>query len=391
MKLLGRKYAKVKRFVRAGLITVFAFLLAEILSAPFTTSTGALFSTSEQNDYTITDFYNNVADNRAVHYLDDNIVIINIDRADRVEIADILSFVSRYNPKAVGLDVTFEDEREGDEYLLETIASMPNLVQPLKLSATENSDSFQIDGASYFFDINHPQCYAATSLPAKFHNSTIREMRVKYPTKELGDVNSFAVKLASFVSPEAVERLKARSEDLELINYHSRRFRVYEPEELADHASEIEGRIVLIGAMTERGDMHPTPVQVLTPGVIIHAHATATILDGSFLNAVPRWVELLISFILCYIIIFFNISCMHKARPLCLRILQILVVYLLVVFGYELFIHNNITANISSALLMVAFGLFACDIWNGTEAIIYDARYKWAVARRQKFHKNLRT
>lgn len=360
-------------------ITLLAFLLSNVLMSPFSASTSAFFSVPERNDFTITDFYNIVADSRAVSHLDDNIVIVNIDQSDRNEIADIITISNLAGAKVVCLDVMFDEPREGDEPLLSAISQSPLLIQPLAMSKSpESPDTFSIAAASFFYhtDVDSTTVYAAASMPSKFQKSVIREMQLSFPTRGDGDVPSLALAVAKAVDPQAAQRLNERDNKFETINFHSRRFRVIQPDELIDNADLLKGRIVMIGAINELSDLHPTPVSATTSGVMIHAHSIATILDGAFMNPIPGSLNIVMAFILCLTIVIINIFWINGAKGLFLRILQVLLVWLSVQLGYWMFVSHNIIIDFSYALLMVTFGLFACDIWNGLTAIS-----RWLVAR----------
>lgn len=361
------KSSLTMRLTKAFGVTLLAFVLSLTLMAPFSTSVSALFSTPEKNDFTITDFYNIVADSRAVSRLDDNIVIVNIDNSNRDEIADIISVATLAGAKAIGLDVMFEDQREGDGPLLQAISDAPVIVQPLAMRQTSDADSFAVRGASYFYTVpgateSH---YAAASMPSRYERSVVREMRTFFPSDSGTAIPSFAVALAEAAAPQAAEQLKARGNRFEMINYHSRRFCTIEPEELLDRADELSDRIVLIGALNETSDQHQTPVNYSMPGVMIHAHSLATILDGAYMKALPKSANMLIGFILCFIIVLTHISLSNGIKGLIIRILQVLMVWFAVQIGYWFFIRQSIIIDFSYSLLMLAFGLFACDIWNG--------------------------
>lgn len=375
--------------IKAAFISALAFALSMVIMQPFGASVSALFSSPEKNDFTLSDFYIMTADGRAVAHLDDNIVIINIDRSDRADIARTLDMLGLCGPAAVGLDVIFADEREGDENLLAALDRTPALIQPLTLVPENHStDTFRISEASYYFDPKHTEGFASTALPSKFSNSMIREFRPTFKTVTAGDIDGFAPALARLVHPETMETLQRRNHKLETINYHSRRFRIYEPEDIMDHASDINGRIVLIGAMTEPGDLHPTPVNSLMPGVMIHAHALATILDGAYLSVTPKWIHLLLAFALCYFIVYLALRNTTKTKGLMLRLIQVACVLALVQTGYWLFVRHNVVFDTSNALLMVLFGLFAADIWFGMEGLIERGREsKIADRLRQKIKK----
>ena len=367
--------------VKAVCISLFAFVLSMVLIQPFSASTAALFSSPEKNDFTISDFYNIVADGRDLAHLDDNIVIVNLDNSDRAEIAGLLNMISLCGPKAVGLDVTFEDRREGDSLLLEALAMTPALVQPLNLLPVQGSDSFALGGYSYFYRPGDDG-FASSALPSKYANSTIREFRTVFPTRDAGSLPSFSLALARIADPDAAAELEQRGNKLEIINYHSRRFRCYEPSELLDHAEELAGRVVLLGALHEKGDLHPTPVNSMMAGIFIHANSLATVLDRAYMTSTPRWLQWLFGFLLCYLVVFTHLSLTVRIKGLVLRILQVGLLYATVQIGYYMFLIHNVVMDFSYALLMLTFGIFACDIWNGFAAIS-----DWCVEKYRSFRK----
>lgn len=350
-------------------ITLLAFLFSMIMMSPLSASTSALFSVPERNDFTITDFYSLVADSRAVSHLDDNIVIVNIDESDRNEIAEILDIVSLAGAKAVCLDVMFDSPREGDEPLLSAISNCrPPLIQPLVMRKTAfSADTFSIASTSFFYhsDIDSATVYASASMPSKYHKSVIREVQLKFPVRGGEDVPSMPLAVARVADPQAAVQAESRGGNLETINYHSRRFRVIMPDELIDNADEIKDRIVMIGVINDPVDQHPTPVNTNMSGVMIHAHSLATILDGNYMNNIPEFVNILIAFVLCLIVVMVYVFMTSGMRGMLLRALQILFVWLTVQVGYWLFVSHNVIVDFSYSLLMLAFGLFACDIWNG--------------------------
>ena len=368
----SRKKLLTMRLTKGVGITLLAFGLSLILMQPFSSSTSAMFATPERNDFTIPDFYNLVADSRAVSRLDDNIVIVNIDNSDRAEIADILTVASLSGAAAIGLDAMFDDPRDGDEVLLDAIKHCHALVQPLGMKCLDNRpDSFAVRSASYFYaaHTDSTSTFAGADLPSKYEKGMIREMQTVFHTAEAGDIQSFAVALAGKVSPEAVDRLNKRGKSLEMITYHSRRFRIIEPADLLDRSDELTGRVVLVGAMNERGDLHPTPVRSSMPGVMIHAHALATILDGAYMTSLPKAANMLIGCVLCFIIVITHVSLSSGIKGLLIRIMQLSFLWIAVQIGYWCFVSHNLVIDFSYSLLMLAFGVFACDIWNGLAAI----------------------
>lgn len=367
------------RMTMACAITLLAFFLSNLMLSPLLASTSAFFSVPERNDFTISDFYNLVADARAVSRLDDNIVIVNIDESDRNEIADIISIATLADAKAVCLDVMFDEPRDDDKALLKAISECPVLIQPMALEKTaESADTFTVSATSFFYHtgIDSTTIYAAASMPSKYHKSVVREMQIYFPTPEGERIPSMAAAVARAVDPKAAKELDQRDNEFETINFHSRRFRILQPDELIDNADELRGRIVMVGALTEPSDLHPTPVNISMSGVMIHAHSIATILDRAYMTPIPHSYNIVIAFMLCLIIVAINLFFKSGAKGLFLRLLQVLFVWFSVQLGYWMFVSHNVIIDFSYALLMLTFGLFACDVWNGMVEV-----GKWLVAR----------
>lgn len=363
------KSALAKRLYKAVGITALAFALSSVLLAPFSFSASTLVSAPEKNDFEMTDFYAIVADSRLVRTLDPDIVIVNIDNCDRNAIADVLETVSLCNPAVVGLDVMFKDARDDDDRLLAAIAECPNLILPAGVT-TADDNRFILSDTVFFFREVKEWPIGVTNLPTKYARGTVREFSTEFA---MADSNialpSFATAVAMKYDPEATEQLKARRRHTELINYPSIDYRKFAPDELADHAHELTDRIVLIGALTEQPDLHPTPIHSQLPGVEIHARAISTILSGRYLTRAAQPVNWLIAFVLCMIVVTTFISLKGNTRGLVMRLLQIGLLYLIIVCGYICYVNYNCIIDLSYALLMLTFGLFACDVWNGCAAI----------------------
>ncbi|MDE6792817.1 MAG: hypothetical protein K2J48_07030, partial [Muribaculaceae bacterium] len=130
MKRLRISSEKFSLVMKAAGMTALAFVLSWLLTAPFSASTSAIFSSPEKTDFILSDFYAQVADRRPVRNLSDRIVIIDIGRANRDEIAALIGDVGLCAPDAVGVDVNFEEARDDDSNLIAALASVEKIVMP---------------------------------------------------------------------------------------------------------------------------------------------------------------------------------------------------------------------------------------------------------------------
>ena len=261
--------------------------------------------------------------------------------------------------------------------VLAAIAACPNLVMPVSLRHDSASGNFSIGEISFFADSTAASVpLGATNLPARYAKSTIREFQTFFPvagndSPRLGDsIPSFVVAVASVARPSLIPGLHRRGNRLEMINYPSRSFRVFTPEEIADNAHLLAGKILLLGDNDDLTDMHATPVTSTMSGVMIHAHSLATIINQQYLDPFSKSQNLALAFGLCFIIVLTSLMLPVTVKGLVMRVMQVLLLYLVVRLGYSLFLDYNLVIDFSYALLMLAFGLFACDIWIGVNTIV---------------------
>lgn len=370
------------KILKALGITVLAVVLSLIFVQPFSFSVFSLFSSPIKNDISVSDFYTQVADRSPISRMDSDIVIVNIDRLDRNGIAVILDKVNRAHPRVIGMDVIFEEPRDtSDRRLIMAIKNADNIVLPLALEESgDKSGTFVVNEKSFFTDslISYANITTgAVNLPSSTDRGTVREYTWRFPDERAGKVYpSFGYELARLYRPEAVSRLESRDADAEYIDYVSKEFMVLEPEEVTENMDVLRDRIVLFGTIADKNDLHPSPLSPAMSGVEIHAYILSTILEGKYYAQLSTFFSWVIGFMLCFFVILTAIVSGMMLKGLVVRILQIVLVIGAVWLGYTLYVEKQIIVDWTSILLMITFGLFAADIWNGVAEIIHRRRSK---------------
>lgn len=365
-------------------ITSIAMMLSVVLVSPFSATTSTFFSSPEQSDFRFSDIFAQFADGRPVRQLDDRIVIVDIGNSNRHDIAEALVKISLCNPKAVGIDVMFAHPGEDDSDLVNAISLNPGIVMPVDMSSVKTTS----DGR-YIFSETGREClseplpeqgvvHAAVNLPSSSESgrSRIREYVVQFPTAKGDAVPSFPLALAKATDPAAAQKLLARGKDRGIVEYHSREFDIIPSDDIENNIAKLEGKTVIVGALNDAYDMHATPVNSYMAGTMIHAQALATILDGSWYESAPGWLDYFLAILVCYLIVLLCITIKSPVKGILIRILQVLLLYLFVRIGYELFIENRLICNFSHTILMIAFGLFSVDLWNGVWVITGHVKKK---------------
>lgn len=369
-------------------VTMLALLFASMLSSPFTATVGGMFSSPERGDFRMTDLYMQAAEGRPVRQLEDRIIIVDIGRAGRAEIADALRVISFCDAAAVGLDVNFAapgPDAAVDSTLIDAIYSMPNLVLPMGVAqADEKAEEFVVTDRPFFAEMADGLRFGVVNLPAEHENACIREFAVDYPMSDGMRIPSFVTSIAAAGGAECVDDMARRGNSRELIDYASREIEVMTFEDVEEHPERLNGKYVLVGSMEEAGDMHGTPISSYMSGVRIHAYSLSTLLDERWLAPTPKWLETLVAGVLCFIIIWLSLTIKSGAKGLMLRILQLLFLFFTVYVGYTLYIERGVICDFTKAIMMLAFGLFALDAWNGIEWIIAIITKKVTKKRRKK-------
>lgn len=351
--------------LKSAIITVTVLLFSHVLV--YDLMSVSFFSPMEKAaDFRFSDFYTIVADDRDVAILDPDIVIVPVDGMTRREIARVIDDIDFCEPAAVGLDIAFaRPSNPDDDPLAESLAECSNFVMPVRI--VDEGDTLHTEHLSYYDDIVEPSGgFAAVNIQGDLkERATVRNFSKKFDTAE-GCVRSFPSALVAIARPEAARLMDQRSGTEEFIQYASRRFDIIEPDEILDDSLNIKGKIVMVGKMQNAGDLHVTPLDNFTPGLLIHAHTAATIISGDFIRELTPFESYAIAAIACFLIVWLNMKLYDDPPgPFTVRIVQAGMLYLMVVGGTMAYIHYNIDLNFSFAIMATALGVSGCDVYIG--------------------------
>jgi len=288
--------------------------------------------------------------------LDTNVILVNIGHLNRRQIARQISNIRKSKPKVIGFDGFFSARRDPvtDSILRAQLYDREDLVMACfltgkdeltgKFDSLETSDPFFRSRLKGFVNLGGADPKSSTVRyfsPAEiFQHDTL---------------HALAIMAAGRYHPIAVGTLLERKNDREIINYVGNRnaFICFDADEVLDSATDLsilKDKIVLMGYMGESfrsppdlEDIYYTPMNPVlagrsTPdmyGVIIHANIIHMILAGSYINKMPAWLTLLLSFVICYFYIWF-ITWFKAARPMTFKavfpvfllLLNVLIVYI---------------------------------------------------------------
>lgn len=244
--------------------------------------------------------------------IDSHIVIVNIGHADREGIAYLIEAVSRKQPKVIGLDAYFAEARDSakDAILKNVIAKTPNLVVVSRLAVDKKSGNITLI-KDYFDSVYARQGYA--NFPAE----EIGTIRVYAPFEKVNQKKypHFTTAIVKEFDPAAYQKLVKRGKETEIINYSRRvhQYQIIEPDDLMQgnvDESIFRNKIVLLGYVN--ADPNDIEDKKFTPmnqkfagksvpdmnGVVVHANVLSMVLEGNYINKMPKWFAWLVAIII---------------------------------------------------------------------------------------------
>ncbi len=245
----------------------------------------------------LSDIYYQIMRDSGKQQRNDLIVIVDATQLyDRSKIGELMEEVAACQPAVVGVDCIYEGFRGdtlGSNRLAEGIFSLQNAVYAFKMTDYNyEQEEYKTARHSFFAD--------AEGVTEGYSNLRLEGTSVmarKLTTEMIcnGDtVYSLPFQVARAFTPN-VEEFASTQEFL--IDYTPTDFPVVPCDSIAEYAHLLKDRIVYIGATHDDADMQFTPYG-RTPGTIIQAYITQTILEGHRTVIVPQWIVMIISFII---------------------------------------------------------------------------------------------
>lgn len=313
-----------------------------------------------------------------------SIVIVDMTELhSRADIGNLLTEINDAQPKAIGVDLIFEGEKddlEGNVILEQAVEEVsPKAVFTNKLTNyDEKHKRFSALVASYFRDVI-PISEGYANVTDNMENSTIRDLTITQMST-LGKQSSFAARVAKEVG------IKADGRKNLVINYSPVVFRVIPFDKVYANRSLLKNKIVLVGTMTEEQDMHLTPLGKM-PGVEIQAYSLLTLLEHKDIVYVSTVASIVIGFILCYIyeLLFSLVAIFVKTRGektrifltesrIMLNLLSFIYIPGISLLSYFIFAKWNIYVDMVVVLVMVAFVGLSRRLYIATKKVVKVVR-----------------
>lgn len=363
-KLCGTKWGDFA--VNFAVVLVFTLSLSWLLDYdPYSLIEGS-------TDFNSGDYYDRLYHENTTLPIDGNIVIVATDRIPNEELPEVLRLVAGYGAQAIGLDLVFRNESSITDELIEVVDSLPQIVLPVELEYDSESGLLSRGEASLLNVYCEGKREATVTFPPRATVSFQRENFLRAPLGgERDTVESFALALARMKNPALTV---AAGKETEAINFNISEIEVIAYEELLDPelrktvAGLIDGRIVLLGDVENRQDLHPTAVDENMPGVKVHGAAITTLLNERPIVPLGRVWNVLFMVICVAVVTLADSYFADKddfRKGLAFMGIKGLFLILLLVGGYALYIHYGIRSDFTYSLTLFMFSMVIADLWFG--------------------------
>ncbi|MEI6681229.1 MAG: CHASE2 domain-containing protein [Bacteroidota bacterium] len=338
------------------LATIFSIVVVAMLSM-FTLNTH-IFDPFKRafEDFRYTDLYFSKIKQTNTTIIPD-IILINVGKLNRAELAKEIEIINRYRPKIIGIDVVFRGpkNKEQDSLLANVINNSNNIVLASKYEQY-NPEKNAFCSLLKPFDQVKDKKTGFINIGSDFKNTSTIRYFISNIKEGQDTVFSFATQVAMSFNPSIKKDiLSHNSFQTILYSLTSANFIMIDAKDVFTGSKKLElikDRIVLMGYLgepflssTDIEDKHFTPFNDKISGrsnpdmfgVVINANIVLMLLDKVHLHYVWGWVSLLITFILTFFHVWLFMilyKFYHKWYHVSTKIIQLLTstIILLVVF-----------------------------------------------------------
>ena len=303
--------------------------------------------------------------------VDTNIILINTGMLSRVGIAKLITGITRYHPKVIGIDHIFLARKPNDSILAGALRKAPAVVGACRLYPLPGGKHSKLDKSNPYFPVSD---YGIVNMPADDPTfSTLRHTQFRYVVSK-DTLYSFAAEIVNRYDPDAFERARPWFDEYQIINYsgNQQSFLTIDARHFSDSLADlsiVKGKIVLLGYMGDSlgaakklEDIYYTPMNSRIAGrtspdmygVVIHANIISMILGQSFIYSVPFFYECVFAFMITFIhllVIFPLYRSDHKYYELLASTLQYFSSGILLYIYFILFAKTQVSFNMTLTII----------------------------------------
>lgn len=310
-------------------------------------------------DFQLTDLvYKNFKEEKQ----DTHIVFVNIGFLNRIEIAQQIDNIAKFNPKVIGIDALFATPKDSltDTTLSKVLQKYGNKI--VIVNAFENYDPEKNQADSIACSMPYFSRFVSQGY-SNLDDRTLLTIRNFRPFTKVKDtlLTAFSVEIVKKYNPQKIEMLKKRGNDFETINYKGnfdKFYAVIEAENALDTTidfSFVKDKIVLLGYLNSDKNARDVTDQFFTPlnpkmagrslpdmyGIVVHANIISMILSESYINVMSNFTSYIIAILVCYFNLLFLLY-IYENKELYFNLIsrlwqvfQSLIIYYLIIWLFD--------------------------------------------------------
>ena len=362
----------IRLFIHSAIVLAVSYLIASFFMA--STKSLSFFSViDESGDVPMSDMYLYFNAKTSPERLDTSITFVDIDLCkDRLERARLIEQIDSLQPKVIGLDVFFRDQREpaGDPALENAIRNCKNLVIACILEGEQRDDSDKYKICKRYFFVNQEnenftEGFVNLDSDGNSPVETFTPQLFLQQEKSMDTLYCFAAQVARLYDKTAFQQLLQRAGNLEIIHFQRLRFEKIEKNEIEDKKEHITGKIVLIGSLSE--DWHKTPINPQMCGMEIHAQIISTIIERKYIDRLDNIWTKSVNVLLCYLFAlfcWFATSNLKRGVTILTKIVQVVILLLAFFAGYFLFDLYHIDIAYTRTIIVMGVLILIVDLYH---------------------------
>ncbi len=342
-------------------------------------------------DFSYLDLYyaEKLDDNQGV--INQNIILANIDRLNRKQIANLLNKLNDQDPRVIGLDVIFKEEKNvvWDSLLSDShhIDKLVTTYAILNNGVAKSLDKITI--------LNQPSGYSNFSFDPE--TAVVRNFQGYRKDKDATQI-SFGVAVAKqFLKSDWDSDLETYLQEERPINYKGNRenFLILEYDDVMgqDTIPIVQDKIILLGYLGnyqnhqfEIEDKHFTPMNKKfvgksapdTFGAVVHANIINMIITNDFIRVVPNWLLILLTTLFTYFALAYFIWL--AKRQLASYILRLNVVRLVFIVSFVwialLLFRNGVLFKTAGIIAVAVFSISLIGYYKKLTHFLHK-KFKW--------------
>lgn len=233
---------------------------------------------------------------------DPDVLLVNISDYPRSVIGKTVSRVNQAGAKVIGIDACFLTEQPGDSAdLIAPLLEVKNLV--LGLGFSKKDDMVLSPSQKSYFST---ECFIEEGVTNMYRKG--RVITTFFPAFD-ADLPSFPWAIARRYNPSLDE------DDVngQYVNYMDFLYDWHMPYDALkligddmdyfdDFRELAQGKIVIMGVVSENEDRHYIPSGEYVPGMFIHAYAVSSIIHRKYIRSVPAWLLWGVSALMCFLV-----------------------------------------------------------------------------------------